>query len=315
MRTIIFMMVLVGFMESCDYVDQPIPPVAADTNEACDTVFTFTQQQTIRHILVEEFTGHYCTNCPQAAHYLEQLYDTYGEELVLVAIHPDIGTLTDPQVNPDGSYGTNWIIEEGDQLFDEFSMPGFVPVGMLSRSDDGSGNLYHFHTTWATKVPPLMGQPADVSIRNSATYLPIADAVCGKVEVEFLNPLNGDLFITHYLVEDSIVDWQKVATGAEPSGSVHPDYPPGDVSNYIHRHVLRDVHGHVGVREGDNSATGSVIGTLLGSSFAANEKFQYVISFDNLELSWNRDHLYLVSFVHDNTTHEVLQVSQVHVSN
>jgi thiol-disulfide isomerase/thioredoxin len=299
----------------CDYVEKPIPPTAQGPSEECDTTFAFTQVQTTRNVLVEEFTGHYCANCPQAAHYLEQLHDTYSDQLVLVAIHPDIGTLTDPQAgNSDGSYATNWLTEEGDRLFDDFGMPGFVPVGMVNRTDDGGGNLYHYHTTWSTYVPTLMGQAPDISIRNTGDYLSTEDVVCGKIEVEFLNAVTGDLYLTTYLVEDSIVDWQKIAAGAEASGSVHPDYPAGDISSYMHRHVLRDIHGHVGIREGDASGTGSILGSLLrNGNFLAGEKFQYVISFNNLDPAWNTDHLYLVTFVHDNTTHEILQVSQVHV--
>jgi hypothetical protein len=96
--------------------------------------------------------------------------------------------------------------------------------------------------------------------------------------------------------------------------AVHPNYPSGDVSNYIHQHVLRDVHGHIGIREGNSSGTGSILGTSLGNrTFTTGEQFKFVISFNNLATNWNRNKFYLVSFVHDNITKQVLQVSEVHV--
>jgi hypothetical protein len=314
MKKLVYAFITAILLAGCDYVELPVPPQTGTANLVCDTTFTFSQVQTTKHLLIEEFTGHYCTNCPQAAWYLQQLKATYGEELVLVAIHPSLGSLTDPQSNGDNSYSTDWRIEEGQQLYTNFAMPGFIPIGMLSRTDDGSGNNYHYHTTWQTKVPAMMGQAADISIRNEANYNATEDVVCVKVEVEVLNSLTADMYLTHYLVEDSIADYQKIAVGGEASGSVHPDYPAGDVSNYYHRHVLRDVHGHVGVREGDGSGNGSILGALLkNGSFSSGEKFQYVVSFDNLDASWSRSHLYVVSFVHDNTTGDVLQVSETHV--
>jgi hypothetical protein len=151
-------------------------------------------------------------------------------------------------------------------------------------------------------------------VQNKGKYLSGEDVVCGQIQVDILNNITGDLYVTTYLVEDSIVDWQKIATGTQLSGSVHPDYPPGNVPNYVHKHVLRDVHGHVGNREGVSGGTGSIIGTSLGNrTFTAGEQFQFVISFNNLENHWKKNKLYLVSFVHNHTTKEILQVAETHV--
>lgn len=315
MKNLLIFSLVLAFVSSCDKVEFPVPPQADGPSESCDTVFNFTQLQSTKVILVEEFTGHYCTNCPQGAYYLDQIKTSHGNNVVVVAIHPSIGPLTDPQTgNSNGSYATEWRIEEGQKLFTSYAMPGFVPVGMLSRTDDGSGNLYHYHPTWITKVNALVGQPANVSVQNKGKFLSTENIVCGQIQVDILNDVTGDLYLTTYLVEDSIVDWQKIAAGTLPSGSVHPDYPPGDNQNYVHKHVLRDVQGHVGIREGVSGGSGSILGTSLGNrTFTAGEQFQFVISFNNLENHWKKNKLYLVSFVHNQITKEILQVSEVHV--
>lgn len=304
---------LLFIAQSCDYVDEPVVPQGSGNTDDCDTLFNFSNPQTSKKILVEEFTGHNCSNCPQAAHYLEELHDTYGDDLIVVGVHPSIGALTDPQSNPDGSYGTDWRIEEGQQLFIEYNMPGFIPIGMLGRTQNGS-DYYHYHTTWNTEIPPLMGQTPDFSIQGASEYVSSSNVVCTKVEIEALNAYAGDVYLSAYLLEDSIVDYQKVAAGGEASGSVHPDYPAGDVANYIHRHVLRDVYGHVGIREGNSDGTGSIAGNLVAGNFSSGDIHQYVISFDNLDPSWNTDHLEVVLFVYDDVTKEILQAAKIKVN-
>ena len=43
--------------------------------------------QAKKTILIEEFTGHQCPNCPRAAKALDDIVDTYGDRIVIVAIH------------------------------------------------------------------------------------------------------------------------------------------------------------------------------------------------------------------------------------
>ena len=40
-----------------------------------------------RTVLLEEFTGQECTNCPDAHRLVANLHEQYGEQLVSVAIH------------------------------------------------------------------------------------------------------------------------------------------------------------------------------------------------------------------------------------
>ena len=40
-----------------------------------------------RVVLLEDFTGQRCSNCPTATAVIEQLHEAYGEALVAVGIH------------------------------------------------------------------------------------------------------------------------------------------------------------------------------------------------------------------------------------
>ena len=62
---------------SCDVIDQPFKGNIQDT--------TSTQQQ--RNVLIEDFTGHRCKNCPKASKAIEALVDAYGSRIIGLAIH------------------------------------------------------------------------------------------------------------------------------------------------------------------------------------------------------------------------------------
>ena len=78
------------FTISCDKVDDPIPPNIdiVDTSIIWDdSVFSKTNNG-IRYVLMEEFTGHTCTNCPAAATEVDRLRNKkYGEKFIPIAMH------------------------------------------------------------------------------------------------------------------------------------------------------------------------------------------------------------------------------------
>ena len=86
------------FLSSCDHIENPYPAVSTDLDTTLypglwsDYVSTewpsFTQNQNInRNILIEDFTGHTCQNCPEAAKELEAIHDVYGDQIIGIAIH------------------------------------------------------------------------------------------------------------------------------------------------------------------------------------------------------------------------------------
>ena len=40
-----------------------------------------------KKVLIEDFTGHLCPNCPDAARELEAIHDIYGDQIIGMAIH------------------------------------------------------------------------------------------------------------------------------------------------------------------------------------------------------------------------------------
>ena len=302
-----FFTLAILFVLSCDKVEYPNVGTVI-VNESCDTVFSFSAATSnVRNVLVEDFTGHLCGNCPEAAYELEQLHGVYGDTLILLSIHPNT-SFNEVQTGT-GKYETDWRIEEAEQIFNEFNMPSSLPRLMINR-EESTPPFYFFNTNQlSTEVPSRMGQLADFAIKCSGNML--ADrTICAKVEVEVLNTVSSTYNVVNCLVEDSIVDYQTVYPGQ------HPDYTGASddtYSNYVHRHVLRDIFGHYGAIEGGAPLSGSIWGDPIVGSTNAGDIKQFVISSTPIPAEWDENHMYILSYVFDNATKEILQVIETKI--
>ncbi len=295
---------------SCDKVKQPNVAVA-DICEVCDTITDFpTNTNTKRNIILEEFTGHLCANCPGGTYLAQQMDSTYGEQFVIVAMHPESSfTVLDP--DGDGKYTTNWVIEEASEILTFFVPSPAYPSGMISRKEI-AGNYSISKNQWPAEVMAIENDAPLFNIQSIAKFYESQRALCVNTEVEALTAVNGTYKVIHYLVEDSIVDWQK--NGNPVLGQGHWHYPIGSVADYAHRHVLRDVFGHVGVNEGEPLGSGSIWGDeIINGSAATGDKFHLLTSLCDVNDSWDEHHFYIVSFVYDDATKEILQVYEGHV--
>ena len=92
-KTLFFIAIALCFV-ACNKIDSPY--LIQSEQEDVDVVFPELDPSTVyRKILIDEYTGHLCPNCPSGHQVLEQLLDTYGDTLVAVCIHA--GELAEPE--------------------------------------------------------------------------------------------------------------------------------------------------------------------------------------------------------------------------
>ena len=113
----------------CDVIDQPFNGNVIDT--------TSTTQQ--RNVLIEDFTGHRCKNCPKASKKIEELVTAFGSDRIIgLAIHAGPGNFT----STNADYPTDFTTLEGKQIQNFFGTNA-LPVGMVNREGyTPSGNSH-----------------------------------------------------------------------------------------------------------------------------------------------------------------------------
>ena len=167
----------------------------------------------VNSVFLEKYTGMRCSNCPQADTVIAALQATYGNSLVVVAVHA-LDAFAKPY-----SGNEDLRTEVGNAWVSNFGITS-LPKILINRN---SGQLSA--DAAATAIEAELAQPQTVAMELNTSY----NASTRKVEItpniEFLQDVEGHLALTLIVTEDSIV-------GKQLAGNTH-------IENYVYNHVLR----------------------------------------------------------------------------
>jgi len=278
----IFSFLLVFFFLSCDEIEGPYGENNSNSGGVDTSVVYF------RKILVEDFTGHTCGNCPRAAEKIELLKENYGDKIVSMAIH--VGFFAEPSA-PGSEFGTDYRTATGNEL-DQFfgNAAAGLPNGLINRKSF-SGQTIIQYNDWAAKVNELINLPAEAWIASTISFNPATREVSVSNETTILQEITEPLSIAMYLVEDSIQSPQK---------DYLPTVPGGVIENYVHRHTLRTSM---------NGAFGAPLSTDL--TFSANQQFTTTGSY-TIPNAWIWSKMQVITVLYKTATKEVVQVDEKH---
>ena len=272
------------FFTACDEIEKPY--VREQDNGGNDTINGGEDSvEVVQKVLVEEFTGHKCPNCPKGHEQLANLKDEYGDSLVLVSIHA--GFFAEPDNS--GQYVQDFRTDAGEAIHNYFEV-GSYPSGMINRGK-GQENLVLHYETWNSVIGQQMGQKAQAILSTDMDYDPQNRTLSADFEVEFIEQVSGNYKLSAFITEDSIVAPQKNEN--ENVGEV-PEIP-----EYVHDHVLR---GTLNATWGESVTDESI----------TTDK-TYTLSYDgfNIPEGWNEDKLSIVAFVYKEETFDVIQTEKM----
>lgn len=323
MKKILFLSILAsGLFMSCDKVENPYPQNAVSTsldwslypdgdsahyyNAGLWPTFT-ANSNTLRNVLIEDFTGHQCVNCPNSTANMEQLIATNPSRIFGVAIHAGASGLSGFQyVNaelPEVLY-----CPEGLELGKYFGndMPGSNFTGnpafnvnrikATNQFTSGAGSAI------ANKTNTCLATPLKVNIQAVTNYFPSTRGLFLHTEVDkFDASLTSDLAVVVYVVEDSLVAKQLITPTLDPDGTPgDPNTPDGVVEEYVHRDILR------------GTIDGRTFGkTLTAADLGSNGKYFLSYSY-KLPAQYEAENMKLYIYVYDKTTLEIYHVIEKH---
>ena len=287
---ILLIFVLSGFgWMACDKIDKPllvidkqdIPVNLTDTVYFIDSV-----NVTEKQVLLEDFTGHLCVNCPEAAIMAHEFAATLDHKLIIYSVHA--GYYATPDPNPASLYTDDLTSVTGEELYNAFQV--FVnPNALINRVKFG-GAVQLNPDNWQSAVNFELAKPnvANLSLKNA--FYPNLNTLRIQVKTEFTEQLSGVFKLCVYIAEDSIVSPQK---------NNNPDVGPSpDWEDYVHRNLLR---GAVNTTFGENI---SASGTIEANKIYAKEYF-YVI-----DPAWVTKHCNIIAFVYNEESKEILQSAE-----
>lgn len=255
---------------SCDNISEPYSEAPAII-------------ETKRKVLLEDYTGHKCPNCPKAAKEAELIKDSlFKDQVVVMALHVST-TFASPSP---GLFYYDFRTTEGTDYDNTFqiSVSG-LPGGMVNRIGYPTTQKMNY-TSWADSVAEQLKKPAEADIEITNTYDSITRTVTASVKSKFLTAKSGTYNLCVMYVEDSIIQPQVTPTS-------------GIDTFYVHMNALRGSF---------NGSLGEVIALDPEENYVKIKTYSTPLKTDAVAKNCR-----VVAFIYNEDTKEVIQADEKHI--
>jgi len=167
-------------------------------------------------VLVEEYTGQKCVNCPSAAEELAKISEDYPGRIITVAMHATFSGQTNPELSSSCA----------NEYAKYYNLPKSVPGIMIDRSVLSDDNKYYQQRgLWNSLISKALSRSALYRLELKAELRP-EHKIKLNVKAELLSGKKDtlDLALQLWVVEDIIAEQQTLT---------------GKKADYFHHNVLR----------------------------------------------------------------------------
>ena len=291
MKKIFYLFGLLSFgLFSCQEVNdlvQLAPPAGANDQLTIDTTKYSAVAAQPKNVLIEDFTGVHCDNCPDAQAKAIAIENANPGRVSVIGIHctdafgfpfpghPDYRTINGTNLV---SYliGTPGSLPTGD--IDRTIIPFYTPASILVP-----------YSTWPGYVDSFLKYktPKAAIAFNNKTYNAGSRTLSIDITTTFPLASTDTFYVSAALIEGGFADWQQTHNSVN--------------KNFVFEHVLRKL---MLPYNGLNIANSAKAGTTVSAKFTTI-----------LAPSWNVDSCKIVAFVHhrSTTSNAVEQVQQTTV--
>jgi hypothetical protein len=223
-------------------------------------------------VLIKDFTGVRCVNCPAAAELVHQLQHALGEDNVyIMSVHA--GFLAQPV----GQF-PDFTTPEGTEWYNGNESNPLFSVDHVALTD---GNTLYVEQV-DTPLADALFEAQTFEIFTEATYNEETRQVDVVADVVAAAETEGNFYVTVSLLEDSIVGRQVVPGGVDTA--------------YVFRNVFR---GTLNGADGDIFHEGPVY---------LDDEYTYKYSIE-LNPAYNADQCYIMTYIYNKTDGKILQTA------
>lgn len=234
-----------------------------------------------RNVIVEDFTGQRCINCPKATDEIAKYQEEFGENTIIA-----VGIHCGPYGHQTGSISSRrypLCTETGDNYFVKWTGKWETPQPCVILNRNKNMLAGPEQTPYGVEFTKELSKTTPVTLELNLLYDESTKEVTANVEAK--TSLSVDTKLQIFVLEDSITGTQYM-----PDGSIN--------AKYVHNHVFRasetnDIYGDVfNIAEGDAPTT-------------AEYKFK-------LDEKWVAKNVSIVAFVY-NDNDGVIQAIKKHL--
>lgn len=234
-----------------------------------------------RVILIEEFTGASCTNCPAGNSELASILDKHPDNVVIVGVHSNF--LGNPAVQGEPDLRT----QDAEDI-EIFLGRGAKPEASFNRRKFPNKSSIRISRpdTWETFVTEELNAAhlADLKIQHSF------DSISRKLNLTLTATARQDInqpIFAHALITESDIHVTQLSL-------------TGKIPDYIHEHVLRKLLSQIG---------GDALADQLKAGQSASKSYEFTLPDENI--LWVAKHCSIVGYISfDASQKYVLQAAE-----
>lgn len=215
-----------------------------------------------RAILIEDFTGQKCINCPTGTEIINSIVETYGEDNVIA-----VGIHSGPLGFAGNSKTVGLMTDTGNEYYTRWDKENKMgqPWVIFNRKTSPDSH----YNNWAAMVGTIISEKANLSVKIANAYDAATRTLTTTVGADGVNgTVNGKLQV--WIVEDGVKALQMM-----PDGKSNKEY----IHNHVFRAAVNGTWGEdVTVKEGETTT----------------KQYSYV-----LPEAWNADNIAIVAFVYN----------------
>ncbi len=230
-----------------------------------------------QRVLIEDFTGMRCSNCPEAAAIAENLQNLYPDRVIVLSNHVSV------KKSSLGSPDTLTSNIGDDYLSQFYPVPNVLPMGMINRINLPSGRIFN-STQWNGLVTSQLKILPEFDLEIKNTFSSTDSLLKVVANVTPRKNMEGVYKLTILITESGIIGPQSTSVGT------------GIDLNYNHKHVLRTTI----------TSSSTIINGLVSKDLPITGTFEKKIPF-----RWekggkaNVDNCHVIAFISD--TNEVIK--------
>ncbi len=258
---------LLVLMSACEEV----PPAIDFTVPLTDTSYVVSSipAKQDKVVLIEEFSGVTCVNCPGGNAFVEDLIEKHEGRVITATLHA--GSFATPL----NISNEDFEIEETAQIDGMLGVTGYpaAAVDRIQFAGDGIA-MTSPYSNWEAATEQQLEKTTPVNIDLSYEYDETENILKVRTVLTYTEDIQGNHNLSLFLVESKIID---------PQLSV--DAPGGLIKEYEHNHVVRDML---------TSSSGVPVNNVsIVEGLTVIKEYEL-----NILESWNVDNCAVIAFVH-----------------
>jgi len=201
----------------CEEIPPDIPPIQPPSGS--------------KNVIIEEFSGVQCPNCPVGDAQISNLQSLYGDRVVAVTMHSYVtGVLSAPMSDSRYDFRT----DAAEAIIKNLGLPTGIPAASVNRVlFEGESALLSAPNQWAGMVEEELEKEAVIGVNLEPAYNSDTRELTINVRLIAQQSITGSIRLHMGLIEDGMID--KQIDGVEK------------IEAYEHNHILRDyITAHLG---------------------------------------------------------------------